>query len=77
VTDYRMRGLNGIQMMLEARHVGFTGKVLLVTGFMGDLNTNEIKEISLCIDDILRKPFDREILCGVLKQMGFKLGELK
>jgi len=75
VTDYRMKGLNGLQMMSEARQQGFAGKVLLVTGFMGDLSSTEVKEISLCIDDILRKPFDREILFGVLKQMGFKLGE--
>ncbi len=74
ISDFRIPGLDGDKMFTEAKLKGFSGKSLLITGLLADLSTKRIEEISFSVDDVLRKPFDKEMLINVLKRMGFILG---
>lgn len=74
ISDFRMPGLDGDKMFTEAKLKGFSGKSLLITGLLADLSTKQIEEISFSVDDVLRKPFDKDMLTNVIKRMGFILG---
>ncbi len=57
VTDYAMPGLNGLDLLLQAREIRPDLPVLVITGFWNLALPTDLKRFM-----VLRKPFDRSTL---------------
>lgn len=65
VTDVRMLGLDGVQLVRLLREQGFAGPVIVVTGYADvDLAVHAMKEGA---DDFLKKPFGAHTLVERMK----------
>jgi len=47
ITDLRLPGMNGLQMIDEFRKSGFKGKVILISAFPGEVDVEELKRLSI------------------------------
>ncbi|TAN45156.1 MAG: response regulator [Nitrospirae bacterium] len=67
ITDLIMSPVGGIAFVSHLRSNGYTGKVILMTGFCRE---DEIDIKALSIDAFLEKPFDLNSVTGKLKELG-------
>jgi DNA-binding response OmpR family regulator len=67
ITDSNMPGVSGIQLVEHLRKTNFTGKVILLSGYV----TSELQDVyqSLNIDRIIEKPFSFVALNAAVKEV--------
>jgi CheY-like chemotaxis protein len=58
ITDLRMPGKSGLELLIYLRDIHFTGKVMAMSAYSTDESSKEIK--SLGVVDIISKPFKLE-----------------
>ena len=66
VTDVRMLGLDGVQLVRILREEGFQGPIIVVTGF-GDVEL-AVQAMKEGADDFLKKPFGTGVLVDRIKE---------
>jgi two-component system response regulator FixJ len=71
--DFRMGGLNGLQVLSELCWLELKWPVVLMTGH-GDVSVG-VKAMALGAIDFLEKPFSEEIMVEVLDRAFLKLAE--
>ncbi|MEI6778977.1 MAG: response regulator [Chloroflexales bacterium] len=65
LTDYNLRGMNGIQLIEELRRQGFRPPTLLVTAYDSSVIRREVR--NLRIDAYLPKPFFMDDLVNAVR----------
>ena len=65
VTDVRMPGLSGVDLLRRLRERGITLPVIVITGH-GEVQL-AVEAMKLCSADFLEKPFDDEVLLGAVR----------
>lgn len=55
LTDLNMPSMSGIDMIREARSMGFSGRILIMSGYVSDQEQDVLTELK--IDGVLTKPF--------------------
>lgn len=71
ISDVKMPGMTGIQMISSARQEGFNGKFIILTGYSDFTYAKEA--ISLGVDDFILKPVDEDELINALKKISEKI----
>lgn len=67
LTDYNLRGMNGIQLIEELRRQGFRPPTLLVTAYDSSVMRREVR--NLRIDAYLPKPFFMDDLVNAVRRL--------
>lgn len=58
ITDLRLPGMDGLEMIREFRRSGYKGQVIMISAFPGDVDVNELKKLS--IGYFFSKPLELE-----------------
>jgi CheY-like chemotaxis protein len=56
ITDHRMPQISGVELVRELRARKFPGKVVVLSGHLGDDNIREYEQLR--VDKMISKPFD-------------------
>ncbi len=67
ITDYKMPGMNGIEMIREIHKFKRDFKILVLTAFAGEITDDMVKELS--ISAVLQKPVDLGNLERLITQL--------
>ncbi|MDD8031134.1 MAG: response regulator [Acidobacteriota bacterium] len=60
IADLRLPGKNGLQMLLDFRQGGYQGKIILISAFPDQIETEDLE--SLGVDRLFVKPLDLRAL---------------
>jgi CheY-like chemotaxis protein len=60
ITDHRMPGMTGLQLVRRLRAKNFGGKILVLSAYLSDEDIHAYEELS--VDMMMSKPFDFEEL---------------
>ena len=60
ITDHRMPGMTGLQLVRRLRAKNFGGKILVLSAYLSDEDIRAYEELS--VDMMMSKPFDFEEL---------------
>jgi DNA-binding response OmpR family regulator len=56
ITDHRMPGMTGLQLVRQLRAKNFGGKILVLSAYLSDEDIHAYEELS--VDMMMSKPFD-------------------
>ena len=65
VTDFKMPGMNGLELTHLVREIRPSIPVIMVTGFMGMVDEEDIKSQDI---ELISKPFDEQTISGAIKE---------
>jgi CheY-like chemotaxis protein len=60
ITDHRMPGMNGLELVRQLRAKNFPGKILVLSAYLGDEDIRGYERLG--VDMMMSKPFDFEEL---------------
>jgi sigma-B regulation protein RsbU (phosphoserine phosphatase) len=76
IVDIRMAGMDGFELMNELKKIDESIQVILMTGSMFDIDQKLIRAIREKAFYFINKPFDREVLCALVKRsLDYKTAE--
>ncbi len=67
ITDYKMPDMTGIEMIREILKFKYDFKIVIISGFVGEITDETLKEID--VSAILQKPVDLGVLEKIITQI--------